>query len=400
MPEGAAGGARSGAGPRARYDALVRAGTLAPDPAQARAVAALQRLHEELAGYRPAGRRSGLAARLGFTVRRPSPPPRGLYIHGGVGRGKSLLMDLFHDGALVERKRRAHFHEFMQEAHEAIHARRRAGEAGEPIGPVAGRLAENHWLLCFDEFEVRDIADAMIVARLFEGMFARGVVVVATSNRHPDDLYKDGLHRDRFLPFVALLKRRLAVQRLDGARDYRLDRLKALDAYHAPLGPAADAALDRAFDALTDGAAARPDRIEFRGRRIAVPAAAGAVARFGFADLCEAPLGPGDFLAVARRYRAVLLADVPRMDDARRDAARRFVTLIDTLYDNRVLLTVSAEAAPEDLYRGEDWGFEFARAASRLMEMRSPEYVEAARLSADRNGAPAGGGLAGEGDSG
>jgi cell division protein ZapE len=372
-------------GPRRRYQALIASGAVSPDPAQEIAIAKLQAMHDRLDGYRPASKKVGWTARLGLARRSPVEPPRGLYIHGAVGRGKSMLMDLFFEGATVERKRRVHFHEFMQEAHELIHEWRQSNKVSktaEPIRPTAARLAEKGWLLCFDEFEVRDIADAMIVSRLFHAMFELGVVVVATSNRHPDDLYKDGLQRDLFKPFIVILQKRLEVLHLADGLDYRLDRLKSMEAYHVPTGPEADVALARIFEDLTDGLPGKPDWIEFRGRKIMVPRASGAIARFGFSDLCESPLGAGDFLAIAKRFRSVIISDVPIMSNADRDAARRFIMLVDTFYDSHIHVIVSADAPPRALYSGDDWGFEFDRTISRLMEMQSMDYIETARLDA------------------
>ena len=308
--------------------------------------------------------------------------PRGLYIFGGVGRGKSMLMDLFFDEVDIERKRRIHFHEFMQEAHELIHEWRQGNKNSkmlEPIGPTAARLAEKNWLLCFDEFEVRDIADAMILSRLFGAMFDLGVVVIATSNRHPDDLYKYGLQRDLFLPFISIIKERLEIFHLTDGIDYRLDRLKEMAAYLEPCNSGTTSSLERIFDELTDGRLGKPEKIEFKGRRIFVPRADGLIAFFGFSDLCEKPLGAGDFLAIANRYRSVIISDVPIMTDTSRDAIRRFIIMIDCFYDNRIHLIVSAAAAPMKLYSGEDWRFEFGRTISRLMEMQSIEYIERAR---------------------
>jgi cell division protein ZapE len=369
-------------GPLRRYEALLASGEVNADPAQRLAVEKLQAMHEQLRGYRLASAKSGWAGRLGFGKRTPESAPKGLYIHGAVGRGKSMLMDLFFDCVEVERKRRVHFHEFMQEAHELIHQWRQSNKVSktaEPIRPTAAKLADRNWLLCFDEFEVRDIADAMIVSRLFHAMFELGVVVVATSNRHPNDLYKDGLQRDLFLPFIAILQKRLEVLHLADGRDYRLDRLKGMSVYHMPSGPEADRELDLAFEDLTDGQPGKPERLAFRGREIVVPKANGAVARFGFKDLCESPLGPGDFLEIAKRYRSIIISDVPVMSSEKRDAARRFMTMIDTFYDNHIHLMLSADAPPEGLYAGEDWGFEFDRTISRLMEIQSADYIEAAR---------------------
>ena len=372
-------------GPLDRYETLLASGEVNEDPAQRQAMEKLQALHERLEGYRPASLNSGWAGRFGFGRRTPVEAPLGLYIHGAVGRGKSMLMDLFFECVAVERKRRVHFHEFMQEAHELIHEWRQSNKVSktaEPIRPTAARLADKNWLLCFDEFEVRDIADAMIVSRLFHAMFELGVVVVATSNRHPNELYKHGLQRDLFLPFIAILQKRLEVLHLADGRDYRLDRMKGMSVYHMPTGAEADRALDAAFQDLTDGRPGKPERLAFRGREIVVPKADGAVARFGFADLCESPLGPGDFLEIARRYRSIIISDVPVLSSERRDSARRFITMIDTFYDNHIHLMLSADAPPQSLYSGDDWGFEFDRTVSRLMEIQSADYIEAARSHA------------------
>ena len=362
----------------ARYQALIDDGTLAPDPAQHAVAARLDDLAARLEGYKPAARRRGWFGRWA----RSAPPPIGLYIHGDVGRGKSRLMDLFFETVAATPKRRVHFHEFMQEAHGLIHQWRQNKSGGDqPVPPTAAALAARSAVLCFDEFEVRDIADAMIVARLFEAMLDLGVVVVATSNRLPDDLYKGGLQRDRFLPFIDLLKARLEVVHLDGATDYRLDRLKTMAVYVTPVDAAATAHLDQTFAALTDGLPARSADFAHKGRTIAVPRAVAGVARFGFADLCQLALGPGDYLAIADRFHTVVIDGVPCFDEARRDQARRFMTLIDTLYDRKVKVVVSAAAAPNDLNATRSWAFEFERTVSRLMEMQSLDYLEGARAA-------------------
>lgn len=362
------------ASPLAAYRALVRKGELRPDPAQALAAEKLESLSHALAGYRPSTGTGGWRARFGLT-RRPDPAPQGLYLYGEVGRGKSMLMDLFFDFAPVEAKRRVHFHAFMQDVHRRLHEWRKKN-VGDPLQPLAQELAHDAWLLCFDEFQVSDIADAMILGRLFQALFEAGVVVVATSNRPPRDLYKDGLQRERFLPFIALIEEKLDVLELAGGVDYRLDRIKDHRLYHVPPGPAAEAALAAAFDDLTGGAPARPVMVEVLGRSLRVPKAAHRVAWFGFEELCGRPLGPADYLALAECFDAVMVSGIPQLGRDRRDVAKRFVTFIDALYDRRVRLLCSAEAEPGSLYPAGDGAFEFRRTASRLEEMQSADYAQ------------------------
>jgi cell division protein ZapE len=368
--------------PIAAYRALRQAGELKPDSAQELAAEKLQSLHHAVRGYQPDSGRGGWKARLGLARRREE-PPQGLYIFGEVGRGKSMLMDIFFATAPVERKRRVHFHAFMAEVHDRLHAwrERTKGKKADPLPELAQELAADAWLLCFDEFHVVNVADAMILGRLFEALFDNGVVVVATSNFPPDGLYEGGLQRDRFLPFIGLLKERMDVLELDGGVDYRLARLSDRRTYHTPLGPAARAAVDEAFAGLTDGAEARPDSLTVKGRRVKVPWAARGVARFAFDDLCRAALGSQDYLAVATHFHTVVLIDVPRMDESMRNEARRFMNLIDALYEHRCNLVVAADAPPESLYSGEDGGFEFQRTVSRLMEMQSRDYIERPHLT-------------------
>jgi cell division protein ZapE len=370
---------KAAATPIARFRAMQRSGELVADPHQELAIEKLEILHHRLAQYDPRGGQGW----LGFLRRRPArePAPEGLYIYGEVGRGKSMLMDLFFETVGLERKRRVHFHAFMAEVHARINDYRRLPadrrEGDDPIPPVARALAEQTWLLCFDEFEVRDIADAMILGRLFTQLFENGVVVVATSNRAPDDLYKGGLNRQLFVPFIDLLKQRLDVMCLEGAMDHRLARLKGMPVYHHPLGPTADAALESAFAELTDGDAGAPDAVEVMGRTIAVSRQARGTAFFTFAELCEAPLAANDYLAIARRYHTVILSGIPRLDAAKRNEARRLVLLIDVLYDNRVKLVASAETPVSDIYPSGDGAFEFQRTVSRLTEMQSADYIDA-----------------------
>ena len=359
------------AGPNALYRERAEAGLIRADPAQLRAVDRLQILHEALAGYRPAGRR-GLWARLGRGA--CAVPPRGIYLWGPVGRGKSMLMDLFFAAAPVAKKRRVHFHAFMLEVHDRIEHERRA-RSRAPVARVAAGLAAGAALLCFDELQVNDIADAMILERLFRALFEAGTVVVATSNRPPDRLYEDGLQRERFLPFIALLQERLDRLELDSGRDYRLARMTGERVYHWPLDRAARRALDKAFAALTEGAPAAGETLLVNKRPLVVPRAARGVAWFGFDELCGAPLAAADYLALAERYAAIVLEGIPRLAPARRDEAQRFHILIDTLYEARTLLVASAEAGPDEIYVKGDGAFEFRRTASRLHEMQSEDYL-------------------------
>jgi cell division protein ZapE len=366
---------------RARYDALAAQGKLDPDPAQEALASRFDMLNDEIASLRLASKSSSLGWL--FAKRAPkSGSVRGLYVHGSVGRGKTMLMDFFFAACPAKRKRRAHFHDFMADVHDRIGAHRKALKNGEvkgddPIPPVARALAQEARVLCFDEFSVTDIADAMILSRLFSALFEHGVILVATSNVAPDDLYRDGLNRGLFLPFIDVLKAHTDIMSLDADRDYRLDRLSHTKLYVAPLGEKADRAVDSIWSRLTCGVPAHQEMIEVKGREIVVPAVAMGAARFGFADLCEKPLGARDYLAIARNYHTIFVERVPVLHDNRRNEAKRFINLIDTLYDNRIRLVVSAEVEPQELYQGKTGTevFEFDRTVSRLIEMRSEEWV-------------------------
>lgn len=360
------------------YQQRVATGQVCADPAQARVVERLDQLATMLEGHRPE-RSSRLSI---FRVPRRAAPdrPRGLYIHGAVGRGKTMMMDLFHQAVGISPRRRVHFHQFMAEVHERI-ARGRATTDGDPIPFVAAEIAGEAPLLCFDEFHVTDIADAMILGRLFKALFERGVIVVATSNAAPDRLYWNGLNRQLFLPFIAMLEEHLDVVEIASPKDYRLEKLQGRPLYFHPLDARAKADMDAMWLRLTGSDEGRREEVACNGRAIPVPQAADGVARFRFEDLCAQPLAGADYLAIAKAYSTILLEDVPLLTPDRRNEARRFITLIDTLYDAGTCLVVSAAAEPDRLYPAGDGADLFVRTASRLIEMRSEAYLsERARL--------------------
>jgi cell division protein ZapE len=372
-------------GPSPAWRALVARGELAPDPSQEHAARRLQALWEALRGYDPAPlRRNSSNGLLGRLLRRkpaepaaPDGTPSGIYLVGEVGRGKSMLMDLFFASAEVARKQRIHFHRFMQTSHARVFAWKRANPDGtDPIPPLADTIAREAALLCFDEFQVNDIADAMILGRLFQALFARGVVVAATSNVAPDDLFKGQPGRDAFLPFIALIKQRLDVVMMDDGRDFRRERMRGMRTWHVPADEFSRRALDEAFATLTGGVPPRPVTLTVMGRMLIVPAAAEGVARFNFSELCGTALGPGDYLAIATNFHTLVLDGIPRLSPDNYDVARRFINLIDTLYDQRVKLIASADATPDQLYRRGENAKMFERTASRLDEMQSEEWLE------------------------
>jgi len=373
--------------PIERYRAALFAGKLQPDNAQARAAGALESLYRALKTYRP--RKSRLFDLIFGT--KDVHAPKGLYIHGDVGRGKSALMDMFFASAPISRRRRVHFNAFMAETHGRIHEwrnlspRERAARAefvreadDDPIAPVAKRIVSEALLLCLDEFQVTDVADAMILGRLFEKLFSYGTVIVLTSNTEPDRLYEGGLNRSLFLPFIAAIKERLDIVELNGPRDYRLDRMAGIKVYITPLGADADSGMDAAWRRLTDGEQGQPLVLDILQRKLIVPRAASGVARFSFDALCGEALGAADYLALAQHFHTILIDRIPLLGPEQANEARRFTLLIDTLYDEKTKLVCSAAALPQELYVEGDNAPAFRRAVSRLMEMQSADYLKAA----------------------
>ena len=374
--------------PMGRYREMIESGELKKDAIQSRIVEKFQKLHQQVQRVETSISK-GLIGKL-FSKREKIKPARGLYIYGDVGRGKSMLMDLFFDLAPVNAKRRVHFHAFMLEIHKEMHEWRylAADARGEnfgtadddPIPPLAASIAKSSRLLCFDEFQVTDVTDAMILGRLFGALFDLGVVLVLTSNRIPDDLYKDGLNRGLFLPTIELIKQNLDVEALDGPTDYRMERMKGMEVYHFPLGDKATKALSQSFWRLTDHevddrSEVGPDDIEVQGRRVHIPVASRGVAVVSFKKMCGDALGAADYLAMAWKYHTVIMVGIPRLGPENRNEAKRFVTLIDALYENNVKFLCCAAVAPDHLYAEGHGHFEFQRTVSRLMEMQSQEYL-------------------------
>ncbi len=343
------------------YDRLVAEGKLSHDPAQEAIMPEFERIRSALDQPKSNG-----------WFRKAPEPPKGLYIWGGVGRGKSMLMDMFADSLTVA-NRRVHFHAFMQEVHAGMHAARKAGRE-DALAPVAEKIINDVRLLAFDEMQITDITDAMVVGRLFEALFAAGVVVVATSNRVPDDLYENGLNRQLFLPFIKLIKQRMVVHHLHSPTDYRQDRIAGSQTYFTPVNAETRAEVAAIWQDLTGGQA-QPHTLIVQKREVVIPAFHNGVARASFYDLCGKPLGPADYLALAEAARVLVLENIPQLSRSNFNEARRFVTLIDALYEARVRLICSAAAAPEYLYVEGEGTFEFERTASRLREMQSDDWV-------------------------
>ncbi len=347
------------------YHAHAAAGALTPDPAQAAVLPMLEDIRHHLEATRL--KRKGI---LGGLFHKPEEVPQGLYLWGGVGRGKSMLMDLFVGELGIQRKRRVHFHAFMQEVHEGMHKARQQG-VQDALAPVADKLIRELRLLALDEMQITDITDAMIVGRLFEKLFEAGVVVVTTSNRPPEDLYKDGLNRQLFLPFIELIRERLVVHELSSPQDYRQDKLAGAQTYFAPLDAKAHAGIEAIWQSFAADETPRPLSLTVKGREVVLPAFCSGVARASFYDLCAKPLGAADYLAIAERVRVLILEDIPALSRTNFNEARRFVVLIDALYEAHVRLVASAAAEPDYLYLEGEGSFEFERTASRLREMQS-----------------------------
>jgi cell division protein ZapE len=372
-------------GPLPAYRARIAAGDLRSDPAQAQAAEILQDLWRRTRGYEPRREVPTSEPGSGFMSRffrrkpveeAPGNAPQGLYLVGEVGRGKSMLMDLFFECADVPRKKRIHFHQFMQQSHQRIHAwKKQHGDGTDPIPPLADQVIAEASLLCFDEFQVHDIADAMILGRLFEALFARGTVIVATSNTAPDDLFKGRPGRDAFLPFINLIKKNVDVLHLESAQDYRRGRIQGLPTWHSPVDGRSERALDAAFKELTGKAYGDKQGLMVLGRRVEVPQAASGVARADFDQLCGQALGPADYLALATHFHTMVLDGIPRLGPDNFDKARRFITLVDALYEHRCKLVASAAAEPDRLYEQGENAAMFQRTASRLTEMQSHDYL-------------------------
>lgn len=384
--------------PVTEYQLLMDAGELKPDTDQANAVSALDGLHEALKTYtRTSNTQGSWLSRFLRRTEHIARPPKGIYLYGGVGRGKSMLMDMFHETAPLKAKQRIHFHEFMLDIHArmkvwhglSIQQRKLALEGilqhgkidlDDPVPAIANQIANRATLLCFDELQVTDIADAMVIARLFHELFNLGVVVVSTSNRIPDDLYKNGLNRHRFLPFIDRIKETMEIVPLNGPIDYRYDRLKGAETYFHPVNKTTTDALAAIFFRLTDRSIEDRDKVPsdeliVQGRKLFVPKSARGVAVFSFKRLCANPLGPADYLAIARAYHTVIMVAIPQFNRENASEATRFIHFIDALYEHNVKFLCSAAVPPQELYHSGNVGFEFERTISRLIEMQSEDYL-------------------------
>jgi cell division protein ZapE len=367
----------------ASYELLVNSGEVQPDPAQKTITKSLDQVLDYVRNRRVASKSNALGWLFAKRQKKDA-PTKGIYIHGSVGRGKTMLMDMFYELVPAKRKKRIHFNDFMADVHNRIHAHRQKFQAGEsrekdPIPPVASQLFAEAWILCFDEFSVTDITDAMILSRLFEQLFSKGCVLIATSNVEPVNLYKDGLSRELFLPFIDLLNEHVDVLSLDSPTDYRMEKTNQLPVYLTPLNDDTRSKMDEAWSLVTAGKTITETyEIENKGRKIPVPASVTGTARFSFNDLCAKPLGASDYIAITGEFHTVVLDDVPQLGNHKRNESKRFITLIDILYDKKIRLFISAEKPADDLYEGERGteAFEFARTASRLFEMQSAEYLE------------------------
>ncbi|MBI3441412.1 MAG: cell division protein ZapE [Proteobacteria bacterium] len=357
----------------ALYEAKLHSGIIRPDPDQRLAIQALEELQKSFIGAGASGIWQIICRVFSNKKKR-----RGYYFYGGVGRGKSMVMDLFFDTVEIKKKRRVHFHAFMLEVHDFLHAaraeRKARGGIDSNLLSCAEQITKNTQLLCFDEFQVKDVADAMILGRLFTALFERGVSIVMTSNVAPNDLYADGLQRDRFMPFIELLNREMNVFMFPGHVDYRLTRLSEQRTYFVPHNALAETEMDKIFRMMADSRVGEPQDIAVKGRVIHVPRAARDVSEFSFMELCEQSKSALDYLELVKRFHVFLVKDVPQLDDQKRDAVSRFITLIDTLYDHRAQLVISASAPPGQLYRGQEHAQAFERTMSRLIEMQSREY--------------------------
>ena len=358
-----------------RYQTLLTNGALNPDMHQSHAVEKLQCLYHTI--NQP--RKTSFWGRL-FGPKKSAlsePQSQGLYIYGGVGRGKSTLMDMFYDTLPTAKKQRVHFHEFMVGIHQTLHQRRqKSGKDGDPLPHIAKDIAEHYTVLCFDEFHITNITDAMILGRLFETLFNHGVYVVATSNWAPDDLYKDGLQRENFLPFIALLKKTLEVLHLDSPTDFRLIHMENIDVFHTPLGGKTTAKLQDIFATLTAGTMPTSTHLTVSGRTLTIEQSAIGVGYTTFGNLCQSARGAEDYLTMAKHFKTIIIDGVPVMDESTRNEAKRFMTLIDALYENHINLIMGCDAAPENLYKRGTHAFEFERTVSRLIEMQSKHYGE------------------------